>query len=144
MIKTSIGMFSETQNISALNIEGFNVVDKLQICNELNKTFIVPVPQEILTYELPENSSNVTEFILTKAEEFEIYKIVSELAPKNSFGWDGMSVKILKQIILFIFKPLCHILNCSLKSGHFSANMKKTKIIPIYKKDDKINVTIDQ
>jgi hypothetical protein len=32
---------------------------------------------------------------------------------------------------------MCHLINASLKNGYFPANMKKTKIIPIFKKGDK-------
>jgi hypothetical protein len=92
---------------------------------------------DTLSHLSPDIQYNINEFCLAEVEEFEIYKIVCELAPKNSFGWDGMSVKILKRIVLYILKPLCHLVNCSLSTGHFPANMKKTKIIPIYKKGDK-------
>jgi hypothetical protein len=142
MIKSSCGIVNENQTITSLSIGGLKTTNKLKICCELNKNFIVPVPKTAMNCDSHrqisyETRNDMTEFSLSKVEEFEIYKIVRELAPKKSFGWDGMSVKILKRIILYILKPLCHIVNSSLLCGQFPVNMKKTKIIPIYKKGDK-------
>jgi hypothetical protein len=128
MIKSSCGIVNENQTITTLSIGGLKITNKLKICCELTKNFIVPVPKTAMICDSHrqisyETRNDMTEFSLSKVEEFEIYKIMRELAPKKYFGWDGMSVKILKRIILYILKPLCHIVNNSLLCAQFPVYM---------------------
>ena len=69
-------------------------------------------------------------------EESDTMKIVRSLKPKSSAGYDGISLKILKQIAPSIIKPLTLIINQSLFTGIFPNKLKTAKVIPLYKKDD--------
>ena len=68
--------------------------------------------------------------------EHEILKIVKALKTKNSSGYDGISTKLLKQIIPNIVSPLEYIFNLSLSTGCCPDLLKIAKVIPIYKKED--------
>ena len=54
-----------------------------------------------------------------------------------SGGYDGVPTKIVKKVIDYIVCPLSHVINKSLTSGTFPANLKIAKIIPIFKDGDK-------
>ena len=74
-------------------------------------------------------------------DQHEILIIVKSLKSKQSTGHDGISTKLLKQIIHNITSPLEHIFNLSLSNGCCPDLLKLAKVIPIYKKDDPTQVT---
>jgi Notch-like protein len=54
---------------------------------------------------------------------------------KDSYGYDGISTKILKQSIPYtISSPLTHICNLMISTGIFPTRLKFTEIKPLYKK----------
>ena len=65
-----------------------------------------------------------------------IEKIIGDLKPKSSAGYDNLSSKLLKDIKGIISCPLSIIINQSLCSGIFPSKLKLPKIIPLYKKED--------
>ena len=58
---------------------------------------------------------------------------------KQSAGHDDISNFILKGLISSIADPLAHIFNASILSGVFPEQMKIAKVIPLYKKGDKLD-----
>ena len=66
----------------------------------------------------------------------EIISLVNNLTPKASSGFDNISVKLLKQIILQIVNPLSKIINKSLCEGIFPDLLKIARIIPVFKSGD--------
>ncbi len=58
------------------------------------------------------------------------------MAPKSSFGFDGLSSKLLKSIKGAVVKPITIIINQMIDTGIFPDKLKIAKIVPIYKKDD--------
>ena len=67
----------------------------------------------------------------------EIEKIIKLLKPKNSSGYDGISIKLIKQSFLFISSPLTYICNKSLSLGIFPDRTKYAVVKPLFKKGDK-------
>jgi len=140
IIRETTGMNKVYNEISNIKVNDIDETIKLSIANHLNETFLVSPPENEQVnvndyiFETPPLAS---EFKLEETDEAEIYSIIMQLAPKKSFGWDGISVEILKRISLFIVQPLCHLINVSFRKGHFPRNMKLAKVIPIYKKGDK-------
>ena len=63
-------------------------------------------------------------------------KIIADLKPKSSAGYDNLSSKLLKDIKGIISRPLSIIINQSLCSGIFPSKLKLAKVIPLYKKED--------
>jgi hypothetical protein len=51
--------------------------------------------------------------------EADVFKIIKDLPSKNSVSWDGISTKVLKEISLYIVKPLFCIINQSFQEGKF-------------------------
>jgi hypothetical protein len=55
----------------------------------------------------------------------------------NSYGYDEIPIKILKNSVHYITSPLTYIINRSLVTGIFPDRLKFSEIKPIYKKGDK-------
>ena len=77
-----------------------------------------------------------TTFSFSMIQSDEILKIVSNFLPKSSAGHDGLSMKIIKRVIVKLSEPLCVIINQSLFSGIFPYKLKIARVIPVFKKDD--------
>ena len=60
------------------------------------------------------------------------------LRTKGSSGHDGISTKLLKSLSPGLIKPLTLIINQSLITGIFPEKLKLAKVIPLYKKDNKL------
>ena len=71
----------------------------------------------------------------------ELEKIITSLKSKNSYGYDGNPMKILKVSIPFITSPLTYICNKSLLSGIFPSQLKFSEIKPLHKKGDRMDIT---
>jgi len=70
----------------------------------------------------------------------EIEKIINSLRMKNSYGYDEISIKVLKIIVPFISSPLCYICNKSMLSGIFPARLKYATVKPLLRKGNKDNI----
>jgi len=71
----------------------------------------------------------------------EIDKIIKSLRSKNSRGYNGITMKILKVSTPFIIPPLTYICNKSLSSGIFASRLKFSEIKPLHKKGDRTDIT---
>ena len=67
----------------------------------------------------------------------EIKNIVKEMKSKTSCDMFGVSNNFVKQTINVLLEPLTHIFNLSLTTGKIPTNLKKAKVIPIYKLNQK-------
>jgi hypothetical protein len=67
-------------------------------------------------------------------------KIIKPLKPKNSNGYDKVSVKILKWSTPFISFPVTYICNKCLELGIFSSRLKISIVKPIPKTGDRFNI----
>jgi len=71
----------------------------------------------------------------------EIENIVKTLKPKNSYGYNEISTKLLKITASFISLPLNYTCNKVLTKGIFPDRLKCSIIKPLYKKGNKRNVS---
>ena len=71
-------------------------------------------------------------------DQIEIQNITTQLKSSSSKGVDGVSAKIVKAVIEEISLPLATIFNISLTNGYFPDKLKISKVIPIYKSDDRL------
>jgi hypothetical protein len=69
----------------------------------------------------------------------EIEKVISSLHSKKSYGYDEISMKILKTSAPYITSPLCYIFNKAVLAGKFPSRMKYSVVTPIHKKGDRKN-----
>ena len=69
----------------------------------------------------------------------DVEKIIDNMRPKSSYGWDKISNKVLKEIKNEVKLPLSHLINVSILNNFFPDSWKLSKVIPIHKggqKDD--------
>jgi len=75
-------------------------------------------------------------FVSTK----EIEDVISSLKMKDSHGYNGISTKVLKQIIPYILTPLTYIFNLMISTGIFPTRMKFVEIKPPCKRGEMANI----
>ena len=78
-------------------------------------------------------------FSLTAAHPDEVEKIVGDLSNSASFGLDNIDTYVIKLIKLDILPALTHVINLSIYSQEFPLYWKRSKIIPLHKKEDLLN-----
>ena len=57
-----------------------------------------------------------------------------------SSGWDDIPQKIMKSSPMNVVIALTHIFNLSMSEGTFPRQTKKSKVVPIHKKESTLNV----
>ena len=70
-------------------------------------------------------------FLFQYTNPADIAKIICQLKPKSSAGYDNISSKLLKEITDSISCPLSKIINQSLCTGIFPSKLKLAKVIPL-------------
>jgi len=60
---------------------------------------------------------------------------------KNSRGHDGISTRTLKLSLSYSSSPLTYICNKMITTGIFPTRLKFSKIKPLFKKGDKMNLS---
>ena len=83
------------------------------------------------------NSRSHIKFNYTSRHEIEVIK---SLKSSNSYGYDEISVKIIKESSLFVSSPLTKICNQS-SSGFFPEYLKHSNTQPVYMNGDKHIIT---
>ena len=66
----------------------------------------------------------------------DVKNVAMKLKTKTSFGSEGVSSKLLIQTIDQIVYPITHSINFSLETCTFPNELKRAKVIPIYKSGD--------
>ena len=120
------------------------VTYKHQIASNFNDYFtnigstlaekIDPSPVDPLSYitNNPQNS-----IVIEPSDPTEISYVVNNL--KNSSpGWDDIGIKILKKVLPSIGNPLMYVINLSLSQGVVPSELKKAKVIPLFKGGDPV------
>ena len=80
-------------------------------------------------------------FVITATNKGEICKIISSLNINKSCGPNSIPTKILHLVQDQISKNLATISNLSFSTGIFPTILKTAKVIPIHKKDSKLEVS---
>jgi len=125
--------------------DGNIITNPQHICNHFND-FFVNVGPELASkihhsgkdYFDYLNYANVTtnSMYFKPIVEKEIVKIIGKFNPNKSAGHDNIGNYIIKNVAPEIAKPLAMIFNLSISTGIVPENLKKAKVIPIYKKED--------
>ena len=66
-------------------------------------------------------------------------KVMHSLRTKTPSGHDGTSMKLLKCLSPALVGPLTVVINQFLIIGIFPDKLKLAKVVPLHKKDDKMN-----
>ena len=72
-------------------------------------------------------------FFLFPTDTEEVNNIINRLKPKTSYGPDNITPKLLKKVSVGLINPLVHIINLSISCGIVPNEMKKARVIPIFK-----------
>ena len=94
-------------------------------------------PMHHFDYYLKQSNQPTEQFVMSEVTESDVKKVISSLSNKTSTGPDGLSNKILKSILPNISKELTLCINKSFNENIFPTVLKKTKISPLYKKNDR-------
>ena len=81
-----------------------------------------------------ENVSN--SIVIEDVSEQEVSDIIKSLN-NSSAGWDQFPTSIAKQCFKNFIKPLTALINRSFREGIFPTELKRAKVVPIYKAGDK-------
>ena len=84
------------------------------------------------------NRSNISSFVSSR-DKTEIENVISSLDSNKSVGPNSMPTKILKLLKNDICSQLSEIFNISFSSGVFPSILKTAKVIPVHKKDSKLD-----
>ena len=105
---------------------GESLADKIP---EPNKSFDKYLQKRILT-----------SFSFHTLEQKDVEKIIRNFKPKTSSGSDGISMKIIKLIMIPILPALTILINQSLVTGIFPDKMKIARILPLIKKANSFQI----
>ena len=106
------------------------------VAQNLAKT--IPTPDKHYTHYLPKEDPKV-KMKFRPVFPSEIAKIIDNMRPKTSYGWDTISNKVIKAIRDEIKAPMSHLVNISITKNVFPDSWKLARVIPIFKggqKDD--------
>jgi len=82
-----------------------------------------------------------TKFHLKHTNSIEINQIILSLRTSNSVGLDEISIKIIKENSYYLSIPLSLLINRSISEGHYPSHFKTAKVIPVFKKGSKKELT---
>lgn len=112
-------------------------------CNyftNVGPTLASNIPNSLLSPQnFLKNRNNKTLF-LSPTDTNEISNIITKMKNKNSCGFDGISSSLLKYVSDSILCPLTALVNKSLEEGQMPNILKQAKVIPIFKKNDKMEM----
>ena len=139
---------SKKVGIKAIATEGKLIKNPKIIAEKFNEFFVNIGPSLVKnnrpiankTYQMYMNKTILTSFQFNLIDGTIFDKIVSFLHTKTSSGHDGLSVKLLKYLSPAIKEPLILIINQSMLTGIFPEKLKIAKVIPLFKKDDRLNM----
>ena len=70
-------------------------------------------------------------------DPLKIVSVTRAFDVSKAYGWDDISVRMVKICDESLVKPLLNIFQFSSETGNFSSNWKKGNIVPVHKKDNK-------
>ena len=121
------------------------VTDPMTIANEFKKFFTNIGPN--LAHTISNVNGDISDYLDGSFKNSmcaihtypnEIQNITNHLKSSSNKGVDGVSPKIVKEVIKAIAQPLATVFNISLANGFFPEKLKIAKIIPIYKSEDRL------
>lgn len=89
---------------------------------------------------IPTSSQLNHPFNFQLVHEESVRKAIDSLNPKSSFGFDGVSLKLLKFVRNEIAENLMIIINDCIIRNTFPDLMKLARVIPLFKKGEKTNI----
>jgi hypothetical protein len=94
---------------------------------------------ELVNNFVSQRNLNENLFTWQQIQTVDIIKCINRLSNSCSEDYYGFSNKVLKEIVGEIANPLTFLFNKMLEEGTYPQALKLSKVIPIYKKGDKLN-----
>ena len=139
------------KNISAeipktLSVDGTTISNPMEISNIFNNYFSSVATKTKLNIsfshkhfsDFPKKRSNIS-FFVSPTDKTEIEDVISSFDFNKSVGPNSISTKIVKLLKDDISSQLSEIFNISFSSGVFPSILKTAKVIPVHKKDSKLD-----
>jgi len=148
ILRTAINSGGQKREpISELFVDGINYTDPSSISTVLNQ-FFTTAPQKIVDDLPPVSSPPVVyfdnpvsfSFSSTMVTQAEIVEATSQLLPKKSEDFNGLSMFFIKKFIHVLSVPLLHLISKSLETGLIPTQLKIAKVIPIFKSGDALTM----
>lgn len=138
-------------NIMQIKIENEKIItDNLEICNQfvnyfsdIGQKLAESIVNKYTADNIHENTNKkVTNTIfLSPVSENELINTINSLKNGSAPGHDALMVQTIKSTMLYILKPLHHIINLIFSQGKFPSILKKSIIKPILKGGNVTNVS---
>jgi Notch-like protein len=155
-VKTVTARNCSDDNVHCLNVEGTIICDNQATADAFNKYFLsitdnIVSDRNMISINTGKNNNNPVNYLfqaykhpfpknkINYSTTKKIKEIIKSLKTKNTYGYDEISVKVVKASSLFISASLNYICNKILSTGTFLASLKYSEIIPLFKKGDKNN-----
>ena len=133
------------KNISAkipktLTVDGTTISNPIEISNIFSNYFSSIATKTKLKHfsDFLKNRSNIS-FFVSPTDKTEIEDVISSLDSNKSVGPNSIPTKILKLRKDDISSQLSEIFTTSFSSGVFPSILKTAKVIPVHKKDSKLD-----
>ena len=148
LIRSIIKTGDQGSKIESLRIDGIRTTNPEVMAREFNNYFTsiahilaekVPVSQGTFDKYLKPPTLNSFALSLTSPEE--ILSVSTSIHPTNSKGIDGIDPCIAAEYLTRIAPILSEIINCSFATGTVPQAIKIAKIVPVYKKGEKDDVS---
>jgi hypothetical protein len=140
-----------------LNIEGKQIQNPKILADTFNNYFSKVVDESVINI-IKQDCNQITqhshmEYLVhafqqpfsaisfKSVTEKEIYEINKSLKWKNCYGYDEVPFRIVKLSMPFISSPLIYICNKMLSTGTFLTCLKFSLVSPIFKKDNKAEIS---
>ena len=78
-------------------------------------------------------------FGLSSVSKDQVTVIINKMGSSKATGLDNLPERFVKDSASFIVKPLTHVINISITSGCVPADLKLARVVPLYKKKNKID-----
>ena len=125
------------------------ITDEKQIANTFNQHYTTIAEKILKSRKYPGNkhfthylkNPTTNSFLIKPTTPNEIEDIIAKFDTTKSTGPNSIPNKIVKEISKAISTPISKICNSSFSSGCFPSILKISKIIPIHKKESKLDVS---
>ena len=133
-------------NLKSLTVDGTTVSNPIAISNIFSNYFssIANNSKRNISYshkhfsDFLKNRSN-NSFFVSPTDKKEIENVISSLDSNKSVGPNSIPTKVLKLLKNDISSQLSEIFNISFSSGISPSILKTAKVIPVHKKDSKLD-----
>jgi hypothetical protein len=139
-----LGKAKQSETVDQINVGGMIENEPQEIANHFNR-FFTSVGREI-SDSVPQIGLQPEEFVnygrlvpdleLMNTTPEHVLKIIKKFTPKSSNDIHGVSTKMVKFLGPELAVPLAHIFNLSLSTGDFPSQLKKCRVVPIFKAGD--------